>query len=348
MFRIHQGREHVVMPMIDGIDRNWNYKPGGVELVGFNTRLVDHGIRLQKAHDFPGRKATDPQPSPAMAGGLFSIHREYFWEIGAFDEGMLHWGGENIEIGFRVWQCGGRIELISCSRVAHLWGGMGANCPWKGASPGTVNKWRAIEVWMDPPHQELMRQFLPYPEQGTGDLTAMRSLRERLQCKSFDYFLETAYPECWMNLIHKSVHRGMLRNVGTRQCFNPRGHRGPKMEDCRADCGPEMEKCQQFLYLTEDSEILCNAHNADIDSCVEAGFSEAGPLSVYGCHGQKGNQEWTFDEASKVMKHGDLCLAADSAGKVFVSSNCNAQRPEVHWGGRPSSLEKSAHPQGLC
>lgn len=77
--------------MIDGIDRDWNYKPGGVELVGFNTRLVDHGIHLQKAHKFHGMKKTDPQPSPAMAGGLFSMHRQYFFDMGAFDEGMLHW-----------------------------------------------------------------------------------------------------------------------------------------------------------------------------------------------------------------------------------------------------------------
>lgn len=90
-YRISQGRQHVVMPMIDGIDRDWNYKPGGVELVGFNTRLVDHGIHLQKAHKFRGMKKTDPQPSPAMAGGLFSMHRQYFFDMGAFDEGMLHW-----------------------------------------------------------------------------------------------------------------------------------------------------------------------------------------------------------------------------------------------------------------
>ena len=39
-----------------------------------------------------------------QAGGLFSVNREYFFEIGAFDEQMAHWGGENIEIGFRAWQ----------------------------------------------------------------------------------------------------------------------------------------------------------------------------------------------------------------------------------------------------
>lgn len=43
-----------------------------------------------------------PIISPTMAGGLFAIYRQYFNYIGKYDPGMNIWGGENLELSFRV------------------------------------------------------------------------------------------------------------------------------------------------------------------------------------------------------------------------------------------------------
>ena len=61
-----------------------------------------------------------PFPSPTLVGCAIAVERNYFMNLGAFDEGMRIWGGENIELGFRTWMCGGQVKTITCSRVGHV------------------------------------------------------------------------------------------------------------------------------------------------------------------------------------------------------------------------------------
>ncbi|XP_041361335.1 polypeptide N-acetylgalactosaminyltransferase 13-like [Gigantopelta aegis] len=193
MARIAEGWNHVVCPIISSLEKD-TFKMSEVLLkdltVGnFNWRLdFTWGAIPDQIKDMR-KSSISPLPTPTMAGGLFSIDREYFKHIGTYDHEMDIWGGENLELSFRIWMCGGSLEIIPCSIVGHVFRD---RSPYS-STPGSLarNKMRVAMVWLDEYKQLYLKTLTRTPEY--GDISERLALRTRLKCLSFDWYMKNIF-----------------------------------------------------------------------------------------------------------------------------------------------------------
>jgi polypeptide N-acetylgalactosaminyltransferase len=94
--------------------------PKNIPVNGFDWNLI-FNWKLPPPEEFQRRKnPNEPIYSPTMLGAFFVIDKDYFELLGMYDPQFEIWGAENLELAFKVWMCGGRVEIIPCSRVGHL------------------------------------------------------------------------------------------------------------------------------------------------------------------------------------------------------------------------------------
>ncbi|KAA3680113.1 polypeptide N-acetylgalactosaminyltransferase [Paragonimus westermani] len=151
---IHANHTNVVSPVIDRIkDDTFAYEPltldymqvGGFDWdLSFSWHFLPH-----RDQNRPGAPYS-PINTPTIAGGLFSIHRGFFERLGFYDQQMEVWGGENLELSFKTWMCGGSLKIHPCSHIGHVFR---AESPYMQSNDAlrTVrrNLVRLAEVWMD-------------------------------------------------------------------------------------------------------------------------------------------------------------------------------------------------------
>ncbi|XP_033640027.1 polypeptide N-acetylgalactosaminyltransferase 13-like [Asterias rubens] len=331
--RISKDRTRVVCPVIDSIsDTTFEYSMvHGMALLGGFSWLpeflwTEASTREQLRVNYD---VNSPLRTPTMAGGLFSVHREFFNHLGGYDKGLTIWGGENLQLSFKVWQCGGSIEIVPCSHVGHIFRTATPYVFPLGAETTILhNNRRVLEVWTDPFVRELFLAMTPaYRTVDYGDVTGEKATRDGLGCKSFRWYLDNVYPEHTLPLDFQAL--GAIKNIGVNVCLDviasrKDGKRGEETDAALELChgnGPG----QVFAYnpkgqIQHDRLCLTAQHG-----------SRAALLSI--CNRDQttnANQRWIYKERSIINVATRKCLDVKPTGhderNLFLAATNDCDR----------------------
>ncbi|KAL7878078.1 hypothetical protein SRHO_G00047210 [Serrasalmus rhombeus] len=294
--RVAEDRTRVVSPIIDVINMdNFQYVGASADLKGgFDWNLVfkwDY-MTLEQRRARQGNPIA-PIKTPMIAGGLFVMDKSYFEELGKYDMMMDVWGGENLEISFRVWQCGGSLEIIPCSRVGHVFRKQHPYT-FPGGS-GTVfarNTRRAAEVWMDDFKNFYYAAVPSARNVPYGNIQSRLEMKKRLGCKPFKWYLENVYPELRVP-DHQDIAFGALQQGGN--CLDTLGH--------FADGVVGVYECHnaggnQEWALTKDKSVK------HMDLCLTVVDRTAGSqIKLQGCRENDSRQKWEQIENNSKLRH---------------------------------------------
>ncbi|XP_022263551.1 polypeptide N-acetylgalactosaminyltransferase 18 isoform X3 [Canis lupus baileyi] len=330
--RIKENRKRIISPSFDNIKYdNFEIEEYPLAAQGFDWELWCRYLNPPKAW-WKLENSTAPIRSPALIG-CFIVDRQYFQEIGLLDEGMEVYGGENVELGIRVWQCGGSVEVLPCSRIAHI---ERAHKPYTEDLTAHVrrNALRVAEVWMDEFKSHVyMAWNIPQEDSGIdiGDITARKALRKQLQCKTFRWYLVSVYPE--MRMYSDIIAYGVLQNsLKTDLCLD----QGPDTENV-----PIVYICHgmtpQNVYYTSSQQIHVGILSPTVDDddnrCLVDVNSRPRLIECSYAKAKRMKLHWQFSQGGPIQnRKSKRCLElqenSDSEfGFQLVLQRCSGQ----HW-----------------
>ncbi|XP_022083079.1 N-acetylgalactosaminyltransferase 7-like isoform X1 [Acanthaster planci] len=322
-------RTTAVCPIIDVID-NQNYRvypqgTGDQDRGGFDWSLYWKHFPLPEFEKTRRKYETEPYRSPAMAGGLFAMDRKFFFELGAYDEGLEIWGGENFELSFKIWMCGGSLIWVPCSRVGHVYRILG-RVPYSSPNGSMMmlserNLKRVVEVWFDDYKEYFYRSKPEAMLVSVGDLEKQLAFRRRMKCRSFTWYMSEIAPDIVDKypLPAANIQWGEVKTAGARLCVDSMGQKdGGKigMSYCHGAGG------NQLFRLTEDGQFRIH------DQCA---YKSSSDIRLRRCDTTKYHWAYNTDTQALYIADQNLCLDHRATSKELFMMTCDPAKKTQHW-----------------
>lgn len=325
--RVVGDRNRVVCPIIDVISMdNFQYIGASADLRGgFDWNLVFKWEYLSDKERKERRvDPTQVIKTPMIAGGLFMIDKANFERIGKYDMKMDIWGGENLEISFRVWQCGGELEIVPCSRVGHVFRKQHPySFPGGSGNVFARNTRRAAEVWMDE-YKKYYYAAVPLAKNVPfGNIDSRMELKKELQCKPFQWYLENVYPDLKIPDSQDATY-GSIRQGGS--CLDTLGHLvegSVGLYSCHGSGG------NQEWSLTRSGTIK---HS---DLCLALDSPNSGSMLILKICNNSDMQKWKAMPKGGKIQHStytNLCIdATENRNSPIVAEDCRSSVRSQRW-----------------
>jgi polypeptide N-acetylgalactosaminyltransferase len=222
-----------------------------------------------------------------------------------------------------------------CSRIGHIYRKF---APFPNPGIGDFvgkNYKRVAVVWMDEYAEFLYQRRPQYRTIDPGDLTEQKAVRERLQCKSFKWFMENVafdLPEKYPPVEPPDFASGEIRNVaGIILCVDSRfKNSGERIGVGKCVTDNPSAGGEQSFSLTYHKDIRPGKRNVCWD--VSSGDVRA-PVLVWDCHGSGGNQLWRYDEKTQWIVHGsnERCLDLNPGAEELYVTLCDKASLTQKW-----------------
>ncbi|CAD5213339.1 unnamed protein product [Bursaphelenchus okinawaensis] len=326
--RIKDAPNAFISPNIDSISADdMEYQGGSVGGIGSFWWSLHYKMDVMPEIEKKRRKNphVDYVRTPTMAGGLFAVRRDTFFNFGAYDDQMDIWGGENLEISFRAWMCGGSVEIIPCSHVGHInRNGHPYNMTGRGGNKdvhGTNSK-RLAEVWMDNYKKFYYLHRHELKDKDVGDLTERKAIRNRLKCKSFKWYLDNVANEKFIPDENVKGY-GRVKNPHTGLCFDTLQRNEFKHSIILGifHCQYPSSSAQMFS-LTKDGSLRRETVCSDVIN--EDGKQK---LQLSECNINGNGKSFEYKNGMLRLKTIDKCLSVSNvnAGDDLVFEECQQE-----------------------